>query len=121
MIGQSVGAYTDATHGMTLSAISLPYYRHILPYGLQKFKRYAIQVWNVDPSGKSDETIAKEGLDRMEHYMKTLGVALNIKELGVTETMIEGIAQGSFILEGGYKKLTHEEVVHILNQAMLTV
>ena len=45
MIGQSVGAYTNATHGMTLSAVSLAYYRHILPYGLAKFKRYAIQVW----------------------------------------------------------------------------
>ena len=27
MIGQSIGAYTNATHGMTLSAVSLPYYR----------------------------------------------------------------------------------------------
>ena len=32
MIGQSIGAYTNATHGMTLSAVSLAYYRHILPY-----------------------------------------------------------------------------------------
>ncbi len=31
MLGQAVGAYTDATHGMTLSAVSLPYFRHILP------------------------------------------------------------------------------------------
>ena len=32
MLGQSVGAYTNATHGMTLSAaVSLPYYRYILP------------------------------------------------------------------------------------------
>ena len=30
MIGQSVGAYTDATHGMTLSAVSLAYYRYIM-------------------------------------------------------------------------------------------
>ncbi|MBR0357838.1 MAG: hypothetical protein IIX37_00670, partial [Selenomonadaceae bacterium] len=30
MIGQAIGAYTDATHGMTLSAVSLPYYRHII-------------------------------------------------------------------------------------------
>ena len=35
MIGQSVGAYTDATHGMTLSAVSLPYYRYIMPYGVK--------------------------------------------------------------------------------------
>ena len=42
MIGQSIGAYTNATHGMTLSAVSIPYYRYICPFGLQKFKRYAI-------------------------------------------------------------------------------
>lgn len=34
MLGQAVGAYTDATHGMTLAAVSLPYYRFIMPYGL---------------------------------------------------------------------------------------
>ena len=44
MIGQSVGAYTDATHGMTLSAISIPYYKYIMPYGIEKFKRFAVNV-----------------------------------------------------------------------------
>ena len=53
MIGQSVGAYTDATHGMTLSAVSLPYYRLILPCGLPKFRRYAVNVWDVRPEGKT--------------------------------------------------------------------
>lgn len=45
----AVGAYTNATYGMTLAAVSLPYYRHILPYGLSKFKRFAIEVWKVNP------------------------------------------------------------------------
>ena len=66
MIGQSVGAYTDATHGMTLSAVSLPYYRHILPYGLHQFKKFAVNVWGVRPEGKADEEIAQEGLEAME-------------------------------------------------------
>ena len=70
MIGQSIGAYTDATHGMTLSAISMAYYRKICPYGLQKFKRFAINVWNVSQNGKSDEQIAAEGLNYMEKWMK---------------------------------------------------
>lgn len=38
MIGQSVGAYTDATPGMTLLAVSMAYYRHIYTYGLEKFR-----------------------------------------------------------------------------------
>lgn len=118
MIGQSIGGYTDATHGMTLSAISLPYYRFIMPYGLQKFKRYAINVWNVNSEGKTDEQIAQEGLDRMEMYMKEIGLVMSIKDLGVTEDMLDGIASGSFILEGGYKVLSQEEIVEILKDSM---
>lgn len=114
MIGQSIGAYTDATHGMTLSAISLPYYRLILPAGLAKFKRYAINVWGVNPEGKTDEQIALEGLSEMEHYMRTLGLVLNIKELGATQDMLEGIVAGSFITKGGYKVLTKEDIMSVL-------
>lgn len=118
MIGQSIGAYTDATHGMTLSAISLAYYRFIMTYGLQKFKRYAINVWNVKPEGKTDEQIAKEGLDQMEAYMKEMGLVMSIKDLGVTEDMLDGIANGSFILKGGYKVLSRDEIVHVLENSM---
>lgn len=118
MIGQSIGAYTDATHGMTLSAVSMAYYRYIMPYGLDKFKRYAVNVWNVSPEGKTDEEIAKEGLARMEDWMKRIGLVMNISELGVTDDMLDGIANGSFIMTGGYKTLDHDEIVNILKASM---
>ncbi len=118
MLGQSAGAYTDATHGMTLSAVSLPYYRFIMPYGLQKFKRFAVEAWGICPDGKSDEEVAKEGLAAMENWMKKLGVAMKLSEIGCTEEMIEGIADGTLILEGGYKVLTRDEVVRILKESL---
>lgn len=118
MIGQAVGAYTDATHGMTLAAVALPYYRYILPYGIQKFKRFAINVWNVNTDGKSDEEIAKEGLSQMEDWMREIGLVMNISELGATDEMIEGIANATFLLDGGYKILTREEVIKILKESM---
>lgn len=118
MIGQSVGAYTNATHGMTLAAVSLPYYRYILPYGVQKFKRFAVNVWDVDPEGKTDEQIAGEGLDAMEAWMKELGLVMNISDLGATEDMLEGIADGTIILPGGYKVLEHNEIIEILKESL---
>ena len=118
MLGQSVGAYTDATHGMTLSAVSLPYYRFIMPYGLAKFKRFAEEVWGVCAEGKTDKQVAEEGLAAMEEWMKKLGVAMSLSELGATEDMIEGIADGTLILDGGYKVLTRAEVVEILKESM---
>lgn len=118
MIGQSVGAYTNATHGMTLAAVSLPYYRHILPYGLAKFKRFAVNVWNIDSEGKSDKETAEAGLEAMASWMRELGLVMNTSELGVTDDMIEGIADGSIILPGGYKVLEHDEIVKILKESM---
>lgn len=118
MLGQAVGAYTDATHGMTLAAVSLPYYRYICPYGIEKFKRFAVNVWNVNPVDKTDEEIADEGLAAMESWMKELGLVMNISDFGVTKDMIEGIADSTFIMEGGYKVLTHEEIVTILNNSL---
>ena len=118
MIGHAIGAHTDATHGMTLSAVSIAYYKHILEYGLDKFKRFAINVWDVTDEGKTDKQIALEGLDKMKEYMKTLGLVLNIKEFGVTEDMLDAIADSTLINEGGYKILSHADVVEILRESM---
>lgn len=118
MIGQSVGAYTDATHGMTLSAVSLPYYRHILPYGVHQFKKFAVNVWGIDPAGKSDQETAQAGLDAMEAWMKELGLALTLTELGVTEDMLPGIVQGTFVMKGGYHVLDQQEILDILKASL---
>lgn len=118
MIGQAIGAYTDATHGMTLSAVSIPYYNRILPYGIPKFKRFATEVFGVDAAGKTDEEVAKEGLAAMENWMKEIGVVMSVKDIGVTEEMIDGIADATFLLDGGYKKLTREEVIEILEESL---
>ena len=118
MIGQAVGAITDATHGMTLAAVSLPYYRSIMPCGLKKFVRFAKEVWQVCPDGKTDEEVAAEGLAAMEQWMRTIGVAMNLRELGVTEDMLEAIADATILLDGGYKQLTREDVVTILKESL---
>ncbi len=118
MLGQAVGAYTDATHGMTLAAVSLPYYRHILPYGLPKFKRFAVSVWGVDAASKTDEQVAQEGLAAMESWMKELGLAMNISELGATEEMIEGLADATLVMNGGYKVLGRDEIVAIFRESL---
>lgn len=118
MLGQAVGAITDATHGMTLAAVSLPYYRHIMPFGLKKFVRFAVEVWKIDPTGKTDEEIGNEGLQAMESWMKQLGLTMNITELGADESMIEAITDATIILDGGYKVLTREEVTEILRESL---
>ena len=118
MLGQAVGALTDATHGMTLAAVSLPYYRHILPYGLAKFVRFAKNVWGVDSAGKSDEEIANEGLACLEGWMKELGLVMNITELGAGESMLDDLVKATLVMEGGYKVLTKDEIRIIFKESL---
>ena len=69
MLGQAVAAYTDATHGHTLSAVSGAYYRLLIRRSKdaeKKFCRLAENVWGVSADGKSGNETAIEGLDRME-------------------------------------------------------
>ena len=117
MLGQAVGADTHATHGMTLAAVSLPYYRFILPYGLAKFKRFALNVWNVSPEGLTDEEIAKEGLQAMEKWMRKLGLVMNITDLGANEGMLDDLVNSTLIMNGGYKELTKDEIRAIFKES----
>lgn len=118
MIGQAIGARTDAAHGMTLSAVTLPYFYMIMPYGLEKFKRFAINVWGVSKDAGDDKTIATLGLKEMEKWMNELGLVMNVKELGVDSSMLDKIADSTFFKTGGYKVLNHEEVVEILKSSL---
>ena len=118
MLGQAVGAHTDATHGMTLAAVSMPYYRLIMPYGLAKFARYAVAVWGVDPAGKSQEAVASEGLTKMEAWMKSIGLVMNITDLGATPEMVDGLVESTLVMQGGYKVLTKEDIRNIFVQSL---
>lgn len=118
MIGQAIGAYTDATHGMTLSGVSVAYYRHIMRYGLKRFVRFAKVVWGISSEGKTDEQIAAEGIDALESWIKEIGAASEITSLGVTPDMLDRIADSTIILTGGYKALDHAEIVDILRKSL---
>lgn len=118
MLGQAVAAHTDATHGMTLAAVTMPYYCYIMKYGLAKFARYAVNVWGVNGAGKTEEEIAKEGLSTMEAWMKKIGLVMNTTELGATPEMIDGMVKSTIVMDGGYKVLDEKEIRAILTESL---
>ena len=118
MLGQAAGGYTGASHGMTLAAVSLPYYRYIMPYGLAKFVRFAENVWGIAPAGKTQEQIAAEGLAAMEDWMKEIGVVMKLSELGVSKDMLEDLADRTIPLKGGYKELSRDEIIRVFRESL---
>ncbi len=85
---------------------------------MRKFRRLATAVWEVVPAGKSDKEIALEGLERMEAWMRELGLAMNITACGADASQLEGMADACPINQSGYVVLTREEVIGVLRQSL---
>ena len=121
MLGQAVAAYTDATHGHTLSAVSGAYYRLLIgrsEEAVKKFRRLAENVWGISSDGKTEKDIAVEGLLRMEEWMRDMGLAMNITACGADASQLEGMADACPINESGYVVLTREDVIEVLRQSL---
>lgn len=112
-IEHQLGAYTDCPHGLGLAVISIPYYKHIYKYGLDKFVRFATKVWKVEENGKTKDEIALSGINSLADFIKEIGIPTTLRELGATEEMLPLIAKTT-IKGGGYKQLNEEDILAIL-------
>lgn len=121
MLGQGLAAVTNATHGHTLAAVTDAYYRLLIDKSVDavaRFKRLAVNVWNVNAEGKDDKAVAIEGLETMEAWMRSLGLAMTITECGGKEKDIEKYCDATFITTTGYYTLTREDVAGIFRKSL---
>lgn len=118
MIGKAITAHTEATHGMTLSAIASAYYRHVLPFGLRRFVRFARNVWEIPADNKSDGQLAAEGIVALDSWIKEIGAVSDISTLGVTRDMIPAIADSTLLNGGGFTNLQRSDVIEILTASL---
>lgn len=117
MIEHQLGAYTDCAHGIGLAIISIPYYKYIYKYGLDKFVRFAEKIWKVESKNLTKDEIALAGIEKLSEFIKELGIPTTLREVGATKDMLPKIANSSVILDRGYKKLTPDEILTILKEA----
>lgn len=113
MIEHQVGAYTDCTHGAGLAVVSIPYYRYICEYGLDKFVRFAQNIWGIKTEGISKEKAAELGIEKLADFIKELNLPTTLRELGATEDMLPLIAD-STVVGGGYKQMDAKDILQVL-------
>lgn len=112
-----LGAYTNCNHGCGLAVLHPVYYRHIYKAGLPKFVRFAENVWGIDRGARSDEALAKAGIDALADFIKELGLPTTMQELGLNDrAALKEIADSCGISPGSYKQMTHEEILQIFNE-----
>lgn len=115
-IEHQLGAYTNCNHGCGLAAIHPSYYRYIYKDGLDKFVRFAVNVWGVSPDGKTQEETALEGIQSLERFIREIGLPETLREAGVSDkSILPEIAESCNLSPGSYGKMTKEAILNILN------
>ena len=115
MIEHQVGAYTDCAHGAGLAAISVPYYKYICSFGIDKFVRFAKNVWSINTDGMDKNAAAAAGIEKLREFIVEIGMPLTLRELGATEDMLPLIAK-STVPGGGYKQMTDKDILHVVKE-----
>ena len=120
MMEHSLGAYTDCNHGEGLAVLHPAYYRRICEAGAEKFARFAVRVWGVSPEGKTQEELARAGVEALADFIREIGMPATLKELGITpeNTDLLAVANSCAIVSGSYRKLSHEEIYEIFRECL---
>ena len=111
-----LGAYTNCNHGCGLAVLHPVYYRHIYKEGLPKFVRFAQNVWGVARNGRTDEELALAGIDALANFIEELRLPTTLRELGVEKSQLKEIADSCGISQGGYKVMSHKEILAIFRE-----
>lgn len=117
-----LGGMFDVTHGAGLAAIWPSWARYVYKYCLPRFVKYAKNVMGVTAGG-SDEETALLGIKAMEEFYQSIGMPVNLKELGIHPTeeqireMAEGCLKASGRATGSAKKLDLQDMIRIYQMA----
>ena len=112
-------AYTDCNHGKGLAVIHPVLYRHIYRNHAARFARFAKEVWNIPEEGKTEETLALEGIQALADFIREIGIPTSFTEMGITEeSVLRAVADSSNISAGCCKKLSREEMFEILKECL---
>ncbi len=113
-----LGGMFDVTHGAGLAAVWPSWARYVYKECLPRFVRYARNVMGISIKG-TDEEIAESGIRAMEDFYRSIGMPVNLDELGVhpTDEQVEETAERCAAASGSHtgsaKKLSREDIVRI--------
>ena len=123
MLEHEMGGLYDVAHGAGLAAIWGSWARYVYKNCLPRFKRYAINVMGVEPTG-TDEEIALKGIEAMEDFYRSINMPTNMRELGIspTEEELKDMAHKCSVSVGGAsgsaRVLNEEDMLAIYRASM---
>lgn len=124
-LGHVISAQYNTAHGATLAIVMPAWMRHMYKTRLDRYVRFATELFNVDTTGKTDEEVALAGIDAFEAFMRGIGIPTRLSDIDVTADKTQALADAvvavSFGADGkmhSHTPVTPEDVKAVFDLAL---
>lgn len=119
-IEHAISAVYDIPHAGGLAILFPHWMRYTLKLNPARYARLAVKVFGVNPEGKTDETVANEGIDKLRAYWTAIGAPERLADYGIDDSKIDLMAKKAAVNGplGGFAQLSEEEVKSILEASL---
>lgn len=121
-IGHEISAMYDTVHGVTISVLMPSWMRYVYKTDVNRFVRYAIEVFKVENDHENPEKVALEGIARTEEFFKLMGLPTSFSEAKIPTDQLEELAKRASLQKGGaplgfFKPLFEADILAIFKAA----
>ncbi|OIA99786.1 butanol dehydrogenase [Paenibacillus sp. LC231] len=119
-IEHAVSAVYDIPHGGGLAILFPNWMKYNRSADPQRFKSLAVNVFGVDPAGKTDEAVGLEGIEALRRFWTSIGAPSTLGAYDIDDSQIEAMADKAmrFGPFGNFRKLQREDVVEIYRMSL---
>jgi len=119
-IEHAVSAVYDIPHAGGLAILFPHWMRHNVKVNPQRFARLAVNVFGVNPVGKTVEEIAFEGIDKLRVYWTSLGAPETLADYNIDDSNIEKMVEKAMVYGpfGNFTALEADDVRTILKASL---
>jgi alcohol dehydrogenase YqhD (iron-dependent ADH family) len=121
-----ISGYYDTAHGAGLAVVMPAWLQYIVGRGtpdqIARVAKFGVKVFGADPNLKDIKAAADEGLARFRIWLKSIGMPLTLKELGVPKEDLPAVVQRCMVHNNGkvpgYVELDSSEVTEIFSSVL---
>ena len=98
MIEHALSAHHDITHGAGLAVINPAWMRFAAKARPERFAQFAQRIFGLSATDKDDLSLAMEGIDKFEDFLRSIGCPTRLSELGIGDELFSRYAEDAVLV-----------------------